>query len=116
AIETGLRQSEQFSLEWKWVDLNHSILTLPMSKSGQTRHVPLSEGAKTLLRSFESLLSSPYVFPSVRDPLQPLCPVRSCAISIAQRFARRGFKGRVGTVCDIPARADESWPESICFP
>ena len=74
AIETGLRQGEQFSLQWKWVDLDNSVITIPMSKSGRTRHVPLSEGAKTILRSFESFLHSPYVFPSVRDPLTPLNP------------------------------------------
>ena len=74
AIETGLRQGEQFSLQWKWVDLDNSVLTIPMSKSGHTRHVPLSEGAKSLLRSYDSVFRSPFVFPSVHDPLKPLCP------------------------------------------
>jgi integrase len=44
-----------------------------MRKGGKTSHVPLSDRAKTLLRSFDSFLDSPYVFPSVRDPLKPLC-------------------------------------------
>jgi integrase len=74
AIETGLRQEEQFSLKWDQVDLENAVLTLPMPKGGRTRHVPLSEGAKTILRSFESFISSPFIFPSVRDPLKPLSP------------------------------------------
>ena len=74
AIETGLRQSEMFGLRWEWVDLDHSVLTVPLSKSGKTRHVPLSEGAKSILRSFDSFVTSPFVFPSKRDPLKPLGP------------------------------------------
>jgi hypothetical protein len=38
------------------------------------RHVSLSEGAKTILRSSNSFLRSPCVFPSVRDSLKSLCP------------------------------------------
>jgi integrase len=74
AVETGLRQEEQFSLRWDQVDLENAVLTLPLPKGGRTRHVPLSEGAKTILRSFGSFDSSPYVFPSVRDSLKPLSP------------------------------------------
>ena len=74
AIETGLRQSEQFSLQWKCVGLGNSVLTIPMSKSGRTHHVPLSEGAKSILRSFDTFTRSPFVFPSVHNPLKPLNP------------------------------------------
>ena len=64
ALETGLRQSEQFQARWEWVDLERGIFTVPHSKSGRTRHVPLSEGAMTILRSLSSWLTSPYLFPS----------------------------------------------------
>jgi integrase len=74
AIETGLRQEEQFSLRWDHIDLENAVLTLPMPKGGRTRHVPLSEGAKAILRSFGSFAISPYAFPSVRDSLKPLSP------------------------------------------
>lgn len=95
AIETGLRQTEQFSLQWKWVDLDNSVLTIPMSKSGKTRHVPLSEGAKMLLRSFDSFLRSPFVFPSVHDPLKPLNP-DSFIESVYQPGLRKaGIQGSV---------------------
>ena len=66
AIETGLRQGEQFPLRWEWVDLENSVLTIPMPKGKRTRHVPLSEGAKTILRSLDSFLTSPFVFAGLR--------------------------------------------------
>jgi integrase len=74
AVESGLREEEQFSCRWDQIDLENGVLTLPLPKGGHTRHVPLSEGAKAILRSFESFTTSPYVFPSVRDALKPLCP------------------------------------------
>jgi integrase len=63
AIETGLRRSEQFGLLWKYVNLEAGVLTIPLPKGGKTRHVPLSEGAKAVLRSLPSFLESAYVFP-----------------------------------------------------
>lgn len=71
AIETGLRRSEQFGLRWNQVSLETGILTIPLSKSGKTRHVPLSDGALAILRSLDSIVSSPWVFPSPKNPLKP---------------------------------------------
>jgi integrase len=44
AILTGLRREEQFSLRWEHIDLRNKVLTIPRSKHGDTRHVPLSIG------------------------------------------------------------------------
>ena len=74
AVETGLRQSEQFGLRWDCVDLESGILTLPMPKQGETHKVPLTEAAKHILRSLGSLLSGPFVFPSIKDPHKSLNP------------------------------------------
>ena len=71
AIETGMRREEQFSLRWDQVCLETSVITLPLPKGGRTRYVPLSEGAKAILRKLDSFLTSPWVFPSSRNPLQP---------------------------------------------
>ena len=71
AIETMLRRGEQFPLKWAQVNLEAGILTIPRSKSGKTRHVPLSAEAAAMLRSLDSFLSSPWVFPSRVDPLTP---------------------------------------------
>ena len=83
AVETGLRRGEQFSLRWNQVDLENEVLTLPMPKGGKTRHVPLSEGAKTILRSFDSFLRSAWVFPGLKDVTHPMD---------SRAFLRRSFE------------------------
>jgi site-specific recombinase XerD len=50
SIHTGLRRSEQYNLEWKDVDLERAILTIPRSKNGETRYVPLNSVALDSLR------------------------------------------------------------------
>ena len=46
----GLRLSEQFRARWDCVDLEQGILTVPLSKSGRTRHVLLSDAAVSIVR------------------------------------------------------------------
>ena len=82
AIETALRRSEQFNLRWSEVDLETSSLTLPLPKGGRTKQIPLSEGAKGILRSFDSILNSPWVFPSPGNNLKP----RSSTCFVAKAF------------------------------
>jgi integrase len=72
ALETGLRLNEQFKARWDCVDLERGILTIPLSKSGRTRHVILSEAAKAILRGLSSWMHSAYVFPSPQNPGQPM--------------------------------------------
>lgn len=78
AVNTGLRQEEQFSLRWNQVDLERRIVTLPMPKAGETKQLPLNPAAIAILRSIDSVLDgSPFVWPnprrakdgSLRDPL-----------------------------------------------
>ncbi len=83
AIETGLRRGEQFGLRWDQVDLENGVLTLPLPKGGKTRHVPLSEEAKAILRSFGSFLRSAWVFPGLKDVTQPMD---------SRAFLRRSFE------------------------
>ncbi|MDH4236628.1 MAG: site-specific integrase [Nitrospira sp.] len=64
AILTGLRQAEQFRLEWKDVDLEQGLLTLPRTKAGHVQHVHLSDEAKAIFRGFDSWQRSKWVFPS----------------------------------------------------
>jgi integrase len=75
AIETGLRQADQFSLKWKQINLDASTVVIPLPKGGRTLNIPLSEGAKGILRSLDSFLTSPYVFPSPDNPLKPRSPI-----------------------------------------
>ncbi len=74
SIETCLRASEQFLLRWEHVNFESKVLTIPLSKSNQTRRVPLSDQALVILRSLDSALESPWVFPQPSDCLKPKNP------------------------------------------
>ena len=81
AIHTGLRRAEQFLLRWEHVDFANGLLTVPRSKHGGVRRVPMNDTVRDLLRSLPSRLKSPYVFPSA-NPETPLD---------ANNFVRRVF-------------------------
>ena len=61
---------------WEHVDFERGLLTVPRSKTGQRRHMPLSPVAKAILqRQFavrRAEPDNPYVFPSRKLPGQPL--------------------------------------------
>lgn len=64
AILTGLRQAEQFSMQWKDIDLERGIVTLPTTKAGGVQYAHLNDEAKTILRGLDSWQRSKWVFPS----------------------------------------------------
>jgi integrase len=64
AMNTGLRQGEQFGLLWSNVNLANRVLTVPRSKHGGARHVPLNDTAMAILRALPSRFHSRWVFPS----------------------------------------------------
>lgn len=72
ALLTGLRQSEQFNLRWSHVDIENKVITIPRSKSGETRHVQLSRESVELLKGLNSWMTSAYVFSSAQNPKLPL--------------------------------------------
>ena len=61
AIETGMRKGELLSLEWKNVHLERRTATLPLTKNGSSRVVPLTAKALTVLKGLAR--SSGLVFP-----------------------------------------------------
>lgn len=64
AIHTGLRRSEQFHLRWENVDFATGILTVPRTKHGGSRRVPMNDTVRGILRARPGRLKSVYVFPS----------------------------------------------------
>jgi integrase len=64
ALHTGLRRSEQFHLRWRDVDFGNGVLTVPRSKHGEVRRVPMNETVRDILAALPSRLRSPHVFPS----------------------------------------------------
>ena len=51
ALHTGLRLSEMYGLTWDNVNLARRVLTVPRSKNGAMRHVPLNSAAVSALRN-----------------------------------------------------------------
>jgi site-specific recombinase XerD len=49
ALNAGLRLSEQYGLTWADVSVARRVLTIPRSKNGSTRHVPLNQAALAAL-------------------------------------------------------------------
>ncbi len=64
AMHTGLRQAEEFKLHWEHVDFTTGILTVPRSKHGETRRVPMNDTVREILRARTSRLKGACVFPS----------------------------------------------------
>jgi integrase len=64
-LQTGLRKSEFLGLRWKDVDLKAGVLTIPRSKHGEARHVPLTSEVRAIIsRRPRSLDASSLIFPN----------------------------------------------------
>jgi integrase len=64
-LQTGLRKSEFRGLRWKDIDLKAGVLTIPRSKNGETRHVPLTSVVRSIIGNLPRPLNrSALVFPN----------------------------------------------------
>ena len=64
ALHTGLRRGELFGLRWQDVNFATGVITIPRSKHGEARHVPMNQVVRETLRTLPSRLRSEYVFAS----------------------------------------------------
>jgi integrase len=64
ALNTGLRRTELFTLRWEHVDFNVNVLTIPKTKAGRMRRVPMNSRVRELLRCRSSRMKSEWVLPS----------------------------------------------------
>lgn len=46
---TGCRRREVLEARWEYIDLERGLLTVPLSKNGKPRYVPLSPAARNIL-------------------------------------------------------------------
>jgi integrase len=64
-IQTGFRRGEFLGLRWRDVDFKAGVLTIPKSKNGETRHVPMTTTVRGILNRLpRSLDTSALVFPN----------------------------------------------------
>jgi integrase len=54
ALHTGMRPSEQYNMTWDRIDLEQKQLSIPYSKNGKTRHIPLNSAALAALKRVPS--------------------------------------------------------------
>jgi integrase len=64
ALNTGLRRGELFAMRWDDIDCTTNVLTIPRTKAGRTRHVPMNGKVRAILGALASRGRSPYVLPS----------------------------------------------------
>jgi integrase len=62
ALETGMRLGELLSLTWDLVDINSRVASLPITKNGEPRRVPLSTRAIATLQLIPCHITAPKVF------------------------------------------------------
>jgi integrase len=64
-LHTGFRRGEFLGLRWRDVDFKAAVLTVPKSKNGETRHVPMTSTVRAILsRRPRPLDASALVFPN----------------------------------------------------
>ena len=60
----GARKSELLNAEWRHVDLDRKAWFIPDSKTGQSRHVPLSKAAIAVIEGLPRFDGCPYLLPN----------------------------------------------------
>jgi site-specific recombinase XerD len=53
ALNTGLRLGEMYKLKWEDIKLEQRLVTVPLSKNGEPRHVPLNSPALAALETLK---------------------------------------------------------------
>ncbi len=76
ALNTGIRLSEQYGLLWENVSIPLRMLTVPRSKNGTMRHVPLNQGAVRALETLRKRLPAfEHVCGGTKEPRRWFEPV-----------------------------------------
>lgn len=82
---TGCRKREVLDARWENIDLERGLLTIPLSKNGKPRYVPLSPAVQNILLSAKALVVSlmgseqaanGWVFPNPKTR-KPFCKMQS---------------------------------------
>lgn len=68
-ILTGARKREVLDSKWEDFDVERKQWRIPMTKTGRPRHIPLSDGVITLLKTVPRKAGVPYVFANPKTGL-----------------------------------------------
>lgn len=84
-ILSGARKREVLDAKWEDFDFTRRIWRIPMTKTGKARHVPLSDGALTILSTMPRDMNCPWVFANP-DTAKPYVSI-FCAWDTARKHA-----------------------------
>ena len=73
---TGARLRELLDAEWKNVDISRRSWLIPTSKTGRSRHVPLSTAAIEILEELPRFKQCPFLLPNP-DTLRPYVSIKN---------------------------------------
>ncbi len=104
SIHTGLRWSEQMGLRWKDADLLAGFVTVPRSKHGRSRRVPINSTARSVLLDLGSARRHP------DDPTEPVFVVRprEAKVFFPSALQRAAAALRQADI-DAPHLAEYTW-------
>ncbi|MGC3976199.1 MAG: tyrosine-type recombinase/integrase [Nitrospira sp.] len=129
AILTGMRQMEQFSLRWEYVDLERGLITLPKTKAGRVQYVRLNQEARGILSQLADeaakrqavaeaeaivnqgqrpIIGSPWVFPSENQATH-VDPRNFYRRVYLRQSKHEVWIGCPGTRSDIPSHPAWRW-------
>ncbi len=86
AIETGMRRGELLNMRWRDIDFASAVLTIPLTKTGVARRIPLTDKAVELLKALKA---------NQADLKEPVLSLSANAFQLAwQRCKHRLAKNR----------------------
>lgn len=72
----GMRVSELLSARWENLDREARTLFIPMSKTGRSRHVPLSQAALDVIAQLPKANGAIFLFPSSKRPKMHITSIK----------------------------------------
>jgi integrase len=91
ALMLGCRKMELLKAKFEDFDLERRTWRIPLSKSGKTRHVPLSTASVVVLKSLPRWEGCPYVVPNPKT-LKPFTHLNDSWKTAIRRAGLKGFR------------------------
>lgn len=71
---TGARRAEVLSAQWSHIDLHAKLWSIPITKAGKVRHIPITQQLQHLIESIPQATSK-YIFYAPNDPKKHLVSI-----------------------------------------
>lgn len=88
---TGARVRELLDARWEHIDLGRRVWLIPTSKTGRSRHVPLSTAAMAIIEGLPRFKGCPWLVPNP-DTLKPFVSIKSGWAVAIRRAKLRGLR------------------------